>query len=186
MDMRVQQQILSPGMEDGEEANLCAKMFGILGDGLQRGSAGIEQDLVELLFVAQGQIVELFGDGEYDVVVVDRQQFALPAFQPFPSGQILALWTMAVTAGVVDYPFLIAVAASFHVSTQLRGPARLNGCHQTALINRQWILCAVLGTKGAEDTGHLEGWPRHEAYSGCLFFGGRPRFGFGVSGCCGN
>jgi len=37
---------------------------------LQSGGAGGEQDLVEQRFVAQDQIVELFGNGENHVMVI--------------------------------------------------------------------------------------------------------------------
>ena len=45
--MRVLEQCLAPGVEDGEEAELCAEMLGIGGDGLQGFGRGVEQDVVE-------------------------------------------------------------------------------------------------------------------------------------------
>ena len=56
--------------EDRKETDLRAEMAGIGGNGLQSGSAGGEQDLIHLRFVAQDQIVELFGDGEDHVVIL--------------------------------------------------------------------------------------------------------------------
>ena len=49
MDVRVQQQILSPRMEDADHANLGAEMFLIGGQYQCRRSAGPEQQLVEML-----------------------------------------------------------------------------------------------------------------------------------------
>ena len=43
MDVRVKQKILAPRVKDGEEANARAKMFGIGGDCLQSGRAGLKQ-----------------------------------------------------------------------------------------------------------------------------------------------
>ena len=57
-----------------------------------------------------------------------------------------------------------AVAADLHMPAQRGGPARLDGPHQTQLIGRQGMLCAVPLAVGAEDIGHLDGWPRHGAY----------------------
>ena len=162
MDVRMKQQILAPGVEDGEEPDFSAEMLRVGGNDRHGGRAGCKQQLVKQLFVAQGQIVELLGDGEHDVVVVDGQQFALPAFEPFGSGQIPALGAMAVTAGVVGNALMKAVAADLHMPTQRGGPARLDGPHQTQLIVRQGMMCAVPLAVDAEDIGQLDGWPRHD------------------------
>jgi hypothetical protein len=55
MDIRVKAQFLVPGMENAEEANLSAKMFGIASD-FQKGlGAGAKQKIVEDLLVLQSE-----------------------------------------------------------------------------------------------------------------------------------
>ena len=73
-----------------------------------------------------------------------------------------------------------AVAADLHMPAQRGGPARLDGPHQTQLMVRQRMECAVPLAVGAEDIGHLDGWPRHRPYpvdSVVTFFLGRPGLG---------
>ena len=47
VDMRMEQQVLSPCVEDGEEADLGAQMFRVGGHLQQRLRAGCEQQVVE-------------------------------------------------------------------------------------------------------------------------------------------
>ena len=64
---------LAPGMQDGEEADFGAEVFGVAGNGLECGGRDGEQEIVEHLLVLQCQRVELFGNGEDDVEIGDRQ-----------------------------------------------------------------------------------------------------------------
>jgi hypothetical protein len=57
MQMRMVQQILSPGVQDGEEADLGAEALGIGGNGLQGLGAGLEEDFIHRLFIGQRQLV---------------------------------------------------------------------------------------------------------------------------------
>jgi hypothetical protein len=45
MQVWMKKQILSPGVQDGEEPEACPKMFGIGSNGQQSFSAGAEQNL---------------------------------------------------------------------------------------------------------------------------------------------
>jgi hypothetical protein len=86
-------------MQNREEADPRTEVAGIGSYGLQRGGAGGEQDFVQHRLVAQDQIVELFGDGENHVVVINGQQLSFPAFDPLSACQVLALRTVSVAAG---------------------------------------------------------------------------------------
>src|SRR5258708_4002399 len=55
MDMRMNLEILPPGMQDAEESDLGAEVFGIGGDLQQSRGAGAEQEIVNNPFVLQGQ-----------------------------------------------------------------------------------------------------------------------------------
>src|SRR5579863_3032523 len=82
VDVGVGQQVLAPGVENAEDANLRAQMLGIGGNGEQSGGAGREQQMVKQTGVLQGQQVELVRDSEDDVKVVGGQKFPLPGCQP--------------------------------------------------------------------------------------------------------
>src|SRR5277367_4193269 len=73
------------GQENGEEADTGSQMFRITGNGEQSFGGGAKQDVIDRLFVVEGDPGDLFGNGENDVEIGDRQQFGLPAFQPFGS-----------------------------------------------------------------------------------------------------
>ena len=55
VDMRMMFQLLVPGMKHAEEADVGAEVLRITSDFEQRFSAGVEQQIVEDLFVLQGQ-----------------------------------------------------------------------------------------------------------------------------------
>ncbi len=55
MDMRVQAKFLVPGVENAEEANLRAQMFGIAGDFQKGFGAGAKQKIVDDLLVLQNK-----------------------------------------------------------------------------------------------------------------------------------
>jgi hypothetical protein len=55
MYMRVKFEFLTPGMQHAEEANLCAKMFGIAGNFEECFCTGSEQEIVDNFLVLQNQ-----------------------------------------------------------------------------------------------------------------------------------
>ena len=64
---------LAPGMKNGKEADFGAEMFRVAGNGLERGGGGGEQQVIKHFLVLQGQRIELFGNGEDNVEIGDRQ-----------------------------------------------------------------------------------------------------------------
>ena len=73
---------LSPGVQNGQEAKLCAEMPGIGSDFEQRGGAGFEQQGKELPLVLPHQRHKHMWNAEDQVVVADGQQFQLSLGQP--------------------------------------------------------------------------------------------------------
>jgi hypothetical protein len=69
VQMRMMQKILSPGMQNGEEANACAQMFRVAGNGEQGFGSGVEQDVVNRLLVAEGDPGDLVRHRENHVEV---------------------------------------------------------------------------------------------------------------------
>jgi hypothetical protein len=159
VNMGMKQQILSPVVQDREKTDVRTEMARIGGNGLKRCGAGGEQDFIQQPLVSQNEVVELFRDGENHMVIIDRQQFSLPAFHPLRPGQVLAFRTMTVTAGVAGVSFFGAVAAFLPMAPERGGTTRFDGLHQSELMKRQVMLFAIPGAVGAEDVGHLEGGP---------------------------
>ena len=55
MHMRVKFEFLTPGVQHAEEADLCAKMFGIAGNFAQCFCTGSEQEIVDDLLILKSQ-----------------------------------------------------------------------------------------------------------------------------------
>lgn len=90
------EEILPPRVENGEETNLHTQMLGIGCDGAQRVVDCREKHVVEDSLVLQCQSRDGIWHGEHDVEIWDRQEFTFARFEPFCTGQGLALRTMPV------------------------------------------------------------------------------------------
>ena len=69
MQVGMKEEILSPSVEHGEEADLGAQMLGIGSDGGQGLGRGSEQNAVDELFVLVSNGRDLFGEGEDDMKI---------------------------------------------------------------------------------------------------------------------
>ena len=56
--MRVLEQVLSPGVQDGEETDAGTQVFGVAGNGPEGSGAGIRKGFVDDPGIVQRQIVE--------------------------------------------------------------------------------------------------------------------------------
>src|SRR5208337_5675644 len=163
VDVGMQEQVLSPGVERADDAYLRSQVFGIGGDFEQSLSAGGEQQVVEQSWIFQGQQVKFMRHREHDVEIAGGQKFAFPCRQPaFPS-LCLALGAVPVSARIVGDGLIIAARALVAMSTQGSGAAALNGTQGLELREIQARSIAVEKTLalGAEDVSHLHGGPSH-------------------------
>jgi len=136
VDMGMMQEVLSPGVEYTEEADLRSEMSGIARDGEQGFRGSVEQEAVKQLFVVKGDAGELAGKSEDDMKVFDRQQFFLPAAKPLGTLRVQALGAVAVAAGVVRNTRIVALVAFFNMASERGGAARLNRPHGAQLLTR--------------------------------------------------
>jgi hypothetical protein len=98
MQMRVMQQSGTPTVQDGEEANLGAQVFGIGRYGAQRFGCSLEEDVVYHLLVLVSDSGNLIGHSENDVEVLAVEKFFLTVFYPLCACQRLTLWAMPISA----------------------------------------------------------------------------------------
>src|SRR5439155_3686348 len=101
VNVGVQKQVLSPGVQDADHADLGAQVFAIDGDLEQGLSAGGEQQVVEQTRVFQGQHVEFVGYSEHNMEVAGGQEFAFASRQPALARLRLALGAVPISARVV-------------------------------------------------------------------------------------
>jgi len=177
-------------MQDRDEADFGAEMFGIGGDGEHGLGAGFEQEVVDHRFVVIGDIGDFAWQGEDDMELGHWQELGLAVGKPIPCRCSLTFGAVsipttikrdhrmiAVLAGC-DFPACSRIAAkvgpampdlrSFapadrDMATKRRGAAALDGAHHLELAETD--MAGVGGTpRGpvvAEDIRDLQGWPGH-------------------------
>ena len=149
---------LSPGVQHGDRADLCAEMLGVGGDVAHRFGRGAEQDGVDRALVLERDLGRRRRQGEDDMVVGHRQQLGLTRLEPLGACQTLALRAMSVAAGVVGAANQPAVAALLDVPSQRRRPADLDRRHDASLDPAEMSRMAATErvAVAAEDIRHLQ------------------------------
>lgn len=144
VNMGVQQQVLPPGMQDTNQADFSAQVFGV-GRHLQQClGAGFEQQIVEQALVVQRQHVEFVRHGEHDMEVVGRQQVTLPGSEPAIARLCLALRTVPIAARVVgDGRLVSATGTGIDMAAQRRCAASLDGPECLELLEIETLLVPV-------------------------------------------
>src|SRR6202035_779261 len=74
MQVRMEMQVLTPGVQHGEEADGSAEVSGIGGDGEQSFRSCLKQDGIDLSRVLKCQAADLLWKREHDVEVRNGQQ----------------------------------------------------------------------------------------------------------------
>jgi len=77
MNMRMRLEILAPGMQNTEEPNVGAQVFGVNRHLQQRRRTGFEEEFEENVLVLPHERDQGVRNGENQVVVVNRQQLLL-------------------------------------------------------------------------------------------------------------
>ena len=91
-------ELLSPGMEHTEEANLGTQVFGIAGDLDQSISAQTQQQRVNELLVLECELCQETRHGENDVGIGNGKKFFPSPLDPAQAGVGLAFGAMPITA----------------------------------------------------------------------------------------
>jgi hypothetical protein len=123
MHVGVVLEVLAPGMEHGEEADLSPAVRGVGGDLLQGLGGGAEQEAVDHPLILQGDRAEHRRQSKHDMKIFNRQQLRFAGLHPHRRGGGLALGTVAVPARVVRDLLIPAPVTSLDVPAQGGGPA---------------------------------------------------------------
>ena len=149
---------LPPSVQDSDHASLGAKMFWVRGDDADRLGRRLEQDVVDERLVLQGDRRDRRRNGEDEVEIRNRQELRATIGEPLCAREPLALGAVPVATAIVGDADLPAVLALFGMPAERRRPARLDGGHRAALVNRQ--PSALRGAKcvavAAEDIRNLD------------------------------
>src|SRR5690606_3042417 len=161
VQMRMVQQVLAPGVQDRDEADLGAQVRGVRSDRAQRLGGGAEQQVVDHRLVLVGDGGDLLRQGEHDMEILDWQELCAPILEPLRARERLALWTMPVAAAVERDPLVAAGVALLDVPPERRRAATLDGTHDAALPATQCrhVIATIGWPELPEDVRQLEpGW----------------------------
>ena len=160
MDMRMMGQRLSPGMQDGDEADPGAQTLG--GERDERLGSSAHQEAVDRLFVLESDLGRRRRQGEDHVEVGNWQQLALTSGEPLRARRPLTLPAMAVSARVVSDADEPAIVAELDMTAERRRAAGHDRSDHAPLDApemsgvRPFVSLAVT----AEDIGQFERRPR--------------------------
>lgn len=115
---------LTPGVEDGEEAEACTEVSGVLGDLLKRLGNGTEQQIVDDPRVLERERCQGLGQREDHMGVGHGQHIGLARFEPARLCAALTLRAVTVATRVVRDPPVPAGVALVDVTPEPVRPAR--------------------------------------------------------------
>ena len=98
--MRVQKQVLSPGMQNADHTDFRTEVFGVACYFQQCLCAGGKQQVAKHSRVVQRQYIEFVRHGEYDMKVAGGEKLAFASCEPLFARLHLAFRTMPVAARV--------------------------------------------------------------------------------------
>jgi hypothetical protein len=153
----------SPGVQDQRRPDVCTQMSAIGGDGAQRFGSDLKQQSIDQRLVVIPDCADRCWQGEDYVVIVNRQQFGLPRFEPALRSTALTLRAMPVAAGVVGDLGMLTRFTAQHMSTERRAAALLDRGHDLALTQAQVRALRLPPgwPMGTEDIRDLQGGTPH-------------------------
>src|ERR687891_39344 len=99
VQMHVPAQGLAPGVQYTGHAERSVQALGVSTEGIEGSPDALEQQRVDDLGMQLYPLVELMGQGEYQVIIRHRQERLLLVFTPHLLGPALAFGAMAVAVG---------------------------------------------------------------------------------------
>src|SRR6266851_7542564 len=163
MEVGMSQQVLSPGMQDRKEANVCPEVARIAGHLEQGLGTGAEQEVIEDLLVLQRQWGELVRESEDNMDIGDGQKFVLTSHNPLVASAALTFRAMAITATVIRGGAIATARALIAMPAECSGTAASDRAQYFAMGPMEPAEVAVdeAIALGANDIGHLEEGPSH-------------------------
>ena len=137
MHMGMRGESLPPGMQDAEEADSRAQVLGIGGNRLQSFGAARNNRLYISRLILQAELDERLRQREYDMEIFRWKQFGAALFQPFRSGQGLALGAIAIGARIIGVALVAALVTLFQMAAERRRPAQFDIAQRPLLARGQ-------------------------------------------------
>jgi len=121
MNMRVQGQLLSPGVQHGEHSDGAADVTWIAGEFDDRRGAGLHQHAIAVALIGPQHLAQLGGHSDRDVEVRHRQHLRLTTSEPLLGLRGVTLRAAAVSAGMVGEHLGVARFAAPDLATERLG-----------------------------------------------------------------
>src|SRR5271169_4172416 len=128
MDMRVKLELLVPGVQHAEEADLRTEMSGIAGDFQKCFGTGPEQQTIDDLCVPERQWCQLTRQREDHMDVTRREKFRATCCNPPFPGRSLTLRAVAIPTAVIgDGGAMSAAGALIEMTAKCGGATPRDG-----------------------------------------------------------
>jgi hypothetical protein len=164
VDVGMMLELLVPGMEHAEEADLRAEVAGTTGDLKQGRGTGLEEQVIDhaLVLEREGSEFTRQGQGEDEMHVAGGQQFLFACLEPAETRVRLASGTMPVAARVIgDGRRMSAGGAAIAMAAECGGAAACDGEQDLLMLPGDPAATALhkRGTGTANYIGHLQRRP---------------------------
>src|SRR5436305_6682426 len=132
--MGVKKQVLSPCVQDGEEADLCTEVPRVSRYFEQCFCHGTKQQVVQQGRIALTQPVQLMRQCEDHMKVRQAEYLLFPAGEPLLTRLRLTFWAVPVPAGVERDGRMTASRTLIQMAAQSRRAAALDGAQHVQLL----------------------------------------------------
>jgi hypothetical protein len=157
-------EVLIPGMEHTEEADLRPEMFRIASDLEEGCGTGLQQARVQELLVLQGERRQFMREGKDNMDVARGEKFLTTRWEPTGAGVGLTLRAVPVAAAVVREGRTVpAVDARIEMPAQGGGATARDGSQHGEVLPGDPAAASFDegASRGANHIGHLKWWPVH-------------------------
>jgi len=154
MDVGMVEEILSPGVEDGEKTDIGAQVKRIASQSLQGAGDGGEELGIEQTLVGKEDRTQRFGDCKDKVEVGDGEQIALTGGQPLLTTMTETLRTVPVATGLVRDVLMAATITLMEIAAQGAGSTKGQITQDFSLLQRSGMSALVSVPVSAKDLGH--------------------------------
>ena len=155
VQVRMGEEVLSPGVQERETADLRTQVFWVLGNRQQCFGSGTEQHPVDGAAILKRQWSELVREREHDMEVLHIENFSFTGLKPCRSSCSLTFWTMPVATRTVHRHQVTALVATFATGAQSRCPTLGKSIENAKLLLRGPVAPQISRTVDSDDIGHF-------------------------------
>jgi hypothetical protein len=167
VEMRMMVELLTPGMEHREAAEVRPEMLGVASDVLERLCHHAKEHAVQHAGIVEAQGAEGVRQCKHHMDVGDVEHLTFPGGEPGGLGGAVARGAVPIATGVRADLFVATLVARRFVAAKSGGAAEGDGAQGAVLLAGQdrAIACQEGGTILVHDGSHFEGRAVHQGCS---------------------